>query len=234
LGKRQQSREGNGKMIRSLKAAFGLSVLVALLVSAVNVMSASAITSGHFYSESISSGKTIVDITENTGTSHTVKLNAIGTSVECHSVSYSKPHFTTTTQEITVVPTYANCTQGGNAATVTMNGCHYIFTSRTPPGHTTAHLRCPTGKRAEVHTSAGTLSFGEQTPTGGGITYNTITANTVHALTAVITVEGVHYTCHGACQIFGTSGTTATLTGSVTVEGTDTDEPNTYVGITHT
>jgi hypothetical protein len=221
-------------MIRSLKAAFGLSLLVALLVSAVNVMSASAITSGHFYSHSTSSaGRTIVDITEVTGTEHVTKLSAIGTSVECHTVDYSKPHFTTTTQEITVTATYTNCTQGGNAATVTMNGCHYIFTSRTPPGHTTSHFRCPVGARAEVHTSAGTLSFGEQTPKGG-ITYAAISEGGIAALTANITAEGISYTCHGACQIFGTSGTTATLTGSATIRGTNTDVPTNFVPVTHT
>jgi hypothetical protein len=149
-------------------------------------------------------------------------------------VTYSKPHFTTTVQEITVIPSYSGCTQGENVLAVTMNGCHYIFTSRTPPGHTTAHFRCPVGKRAELHTPSGTLSFGEQTPTKGGITYAAVIEGGVSALTANITLEGIHYTCHGACQISGTSGTSATLTGAATIRGTDTDDPAQYVSITHT
>jgi hypothetical protein len=220
-------------MIRSVKAAFGLSLLAALVFSAMSVMSASAITSGHFTSDAVSH-LTKVHIVEGTETPHKTTLSAIGTTVECHQVHYEAPNLAGTTfVAITVLAEYTNCTQGGNAASVTMNGCHYIFTPRTPPGHATPHFKCPAGKRAEVHTSAGTLSFGEQTPTQGGVTYTTTTENTKHALTVNITAEGIHYTCHGACQIFGTSGTTGKLTGSVTVQGTDAVNKG-YVNITHT
>ena len=206
-------------MIRTLKAAIGLSLLAALAMSAMSVMSASATTSGHFTSD-VSTTK--LNVTETTGTTHSMKLTAVGTTVECHSPSYSGHATGLTSTHITIIPVYNNCTTGtGGAATVTMNGCSYTFTSRTPPGHATVHLDCPVGARAEVHTGGGTLTFGAQTPTTNGVLYETITTNNKHALTLNATQEGIHYECHGACAIFGTSGTNAKLSGAATIAGVD-------------
>jgi len=209
-------------MTRKLKAGFGLALLAALVVSAMGAMSASAITSGHFTSDSVNGTK--FDISETTGTAHATKLTAYGSTVECHNITYTAHHISTqTTQILTVTPTYHSCTSGGNTATVTMNGCHYEFTSRTPPSHGTPHFRCPAGVKAKVETSNGTMQFGAQTPTLGGVVYETATnAAGKHIITANITVEGIHGECHGLCQFLGTNTTTAKLTGSVTVEGTDT------------
>jgi len=218
-------------MIRTLKAAFGLGLLAALSMAALSVMSASATVNGHFYAHN-NNTTTILDIKEATGTAHAVKLSAVGDTVQCHHVKYTgEPNATpivpTTTQSITVRPDYPdkqtdpqqtqNCTTSdGTTATVTMNGCHYIFKSRSGALHGTVHLVCPAGVKAEVHTHNGTLTFGTQTP-AGGISY-TQTGNTV---TADVTVEGIHYECHGICAIFGTTGTNAKMTGSVTIEGTN-------------
>jgi hypothetical protein len=210
-------------MIRSLKAAFGLSLLAALVVSAMSVMSASAITQGHFSSEV---AKTKYDIKEATGTAHSTKLEAYGSTIECHEITYTGHHTSTTTSTaLTVTPHYTKCTKTADSSTATvhMKGCHYEFTPRPAPAHATAHFRCPTGVKAEVTTNAGTMKFGAQTPTKGGVVYETITMENKHAITANITVEGIHGTCHGACQIFGTTTTTGKLSGSVTVQGTNTD-----------
>jgi hypothetical protein len=202
-------------MIRSLKTGFGLSMLVALLVAAFGVMNASATTSGHFTSES---AETKLDISEETGTAHTTTLSAFGSTVTCHKVDYSASNIIgTTTQTITAFAEYTNCTTGtGGAATVRMNGCHYQFTSRST-GHGTTHFICPAGKKAEVESSAGTMKFGAQTPSAGA-TYSAIIGSKTgkNAITASITAE-----CHGACQFIATHTSTATLKGSVTVEGTN-------------
>jgi predicted extracellular nuclease len=203
-------------MIRSLKAAFGLALLAALAVSAMSVVGASAKVSGHFTSDS--GGLTVLDIKEVTD-AHDVTLSAIGTTVTCHTAKYTASINVATTQQLSVAPEYTNCTTGsGGSASVTMNGCTYQFNSAST-GHGTAGIVCPT-KKAEVHTSAGTLSFGTQTA-DEGLVYTTVTHNAKHALTVDITAKGIDYTCHGACQIFGTSGTSATMSGEVTVTGTN-------------
>jgi hypothetical protein len=205
-------------MIRSLKTALGLCVLAALLTGAIGATSASAATSGHFTSES---AQTKLDITGATGTSHEATLSIFGVAISCHQFTYTGSNLTvTTTQTITASASLTNCTTGGSAATVNMNGCDLSFTSRTT-GHATTHFICPVGKKAEVITSNGTMKFGTQTPTTGGVTFTAITMGTKPALTANITVEGIHAECHGACQIFGTSNTAGKLTGSATVQGTD-------------
>jgi hypothetical protein len=210
-------------MIRSLKAAFGLSLMAALVFSAMSVLGASATTTGEFHANS-PANKVKIDIKEATGSTHETHLNAIGTTVTCHSAVYHAHHTTNTSKFLTVTPTYTNCTQGGSEATVTMNGCHYEFTPRVT-GHATAHFRCPLNVKAQVHTAAGTLSFGAQTP-DNGVIYDAKLENGKKTITATITATGIDYTCHGACQIFGTTGTNATLTGSATVSGTDTDTGN--------
>jgi hypothetical protein len=203
-------------MIRSLKTGLGLSMLVALLVAAFGVMNASATQTGHFTS---SSTNTKYDVREATGTAHSTQLSAYGSTVECHHATYNVHHTSSTTfTTLAVTPEYTACTTGsGGAATVRMNGCYYDFTSRTT-GHATVHLICPAGKKAEVETSGGLEKFGAQTPTTGGVTYT----NENGLITVNITVEGIHAECHGACQLLGTNTTTASLKGSVTVEGTDT------------
>jgi len=207
-------------MLRTLKAALGLGLLAALAMSAMSVMSASAITSGHFTSDVAT---TKLDISEVTGSTHQIKFHAptLGATVECHHPTYSAHLTNTTAQFITVQPVYANCTnQDAQTVTVTMNGCDYTFTSRTA-GHATTHFKCPVGVKAEIHTPNGTFTFGTQTPTGGGATYTTTTENNKHAITANITVTGIHYECHGLCAIFGTTGTNAEMTGAATIKGTD-------------
>jgi hypothetical protein len=206
-------------MIRNLKAAFGLALLAALVVSAMGALSASATKSGHFVSDK---PNTILHITEATGGAHTTYLTALGSTIRCHTVKYTAPNVDETEEDLTVTPSYAGCEYNGETdkATVTMNGCHYTFTPRPAPNHGTVDFICPIGKKAEVHTPNGTFAFGEQTPKGG-VVYTTAELEGTHALTVDITAEGIKYTCHGTCQIFGTSGEGAKLHGSVTVKGTN-------------
>jgi len=221
-------------MIRTLKASFGLGLLAAVVMSLWNVMGASAITSGHFTSDVET---TRLQITEQTGTAHAVQLHNLGKSITCHSPSYSA-HLTgtaatpKTSQEIKVVPHYTNCTEGEENATINMNGCYFLFTSRTPPNHATVHFKCPVGKKAIVTSGGCETKFGEQTPSGGA-TYTTIVgANNKHAITVNVTASNIHNERHGICAIFGTTGTNAEMTGAVTVEGFDLN--NNPVNITHT
>jgi hypothetical protein len=218
-------------MIRSIKAALGLSLLAILAVSAMGALSASATTNGHFFSHSPSSKTGFHTVVEGTGTTHSTKLTGWFTEISCHSATYSVHHISVkTVQSLTVTPHYTNCTSSG-VAHVRMNGCHYVFTSRTPPGHATAHFVCPAGKKAEVEdTASGSLmKFGAQTPTAGGVTY---TNSPDGSVTVNVTAEGIHGECHGGCQLFGTNRT-STLTGAAVVRGYDT-ETGLTTSVTHT
>jgi hypothetical protein len=59
------------------------------------------------------------------------------------------------TKELTITPSYKEChTPTGFEATVTMNGCDYLFTTGTKTGEEftgSVHLICPAGKRVEIH-----------------------------------------------------------------------------------
>jgi len=208
-------------MIRTLKATLGLGLLAALAMTAMSVVGASANTSGHFTQDS--GGTAIIDITENTGTAHQIKFHAptLGTTIECHHPTYEAKIGVLTTQEITVTPQYTNCTSNEATAIVRINQCDYKFTSRTI-GHATTHFFCPAGAKVEIEvpSSESTFTIGAQTPSGGA-TYTTTTENTKHAITANITVTGIHYECHGFCAIFGTTGTNGEMTGSATIKGTN-------------
>jgi hypothetical protein len=219
----RQAKEGNEQMIRSLKAAFGLSLLAALALSAMSVMSASATDPGptnHFTS---STANTKYTVTEATGTAHSVTLHAYGGELTCHKPQYAVHHTSTTTfTTLTVTPindTEWGCTdKEGNHATVHFKGCHYQFTAKGPGTHATIHFKCPVGVKAEVTLANGSvLKFKEQTPVGGA-TY----VNTNGEVTANITATGIHVTCHGICQILGTTRTDATMVGAAKIAGFDT------------
>jgi hypothetical protein len=204
-------------MIRTVKTTLGLSLLALLAFGGISALSASATTSGHFVSGSTT---TELDLKAATGSTHEGSLSAFGATVSCHQASYTADVVAASTvTSVTVSPSPSGCTTGSSGvATVRMNGCNYSVTSRST-GHATVHLVCPTGKKAEIEMSAGLMKFGPQTPTSGGLTYTNLHDGTI---TVSVTAEGLHAECHGACQLLGTNTTTAKITGSLTVEGTDT------------
>jgi len=206
-------------MFRTFRAAFGLVFLAALSIIGTNVIAASATVTGHFTSDS--AVETLLDISEPTGTAHALKVTGGTTEVTCHKATYNSKIMGATVISVIVTPTYENCTdQSGGAASVTMNGCRFEIKSRTT-GHGTTHLLCSAGVKVQVHAAGNTLSFSPQTPTKGGLTYTTTTENGKHALTVDVTAEELHYECHGTCMFSGTNRVNGTLTGSVTVTGTD-------------
>lgn len=203
-----------------LKATFGLSLLVALAITAMSAMSASAKVSGHFTS---SKAATEYKAIESTASGHSVTLSAYGTTVSCHNPQYKVHHTSTLTfTSITVTPindTNWNCTTGGgDAAEVHFTECYYTFSSQGTQKHATVHFICPGTNQAHVTTPSGNMTFGTQTPTTGGAVY----ANVGGDVTATITAEGIHGTCHGLCQFLGTTTTSAKMSGAAIIEGFET------------
>lgn len=221
-------------MLRTPKTAFGLGLLAALVLIAISAMSASATSSGHFTSDSLN-GKTTFDITEQTTTTHTVRLTNVGYVIKCHNPSYIATVEGITTTNIKVGASYAGCTYSEESiATVDMNGCWYTFTPRSSGGNATVHFECPAGAKAAV-TMPGTCesTFPPQT-TSAVSSYDTIEANGKHAITVNINATGLTVENHGFCALFGTHRTDASMHGSLTVEGTEDQIAGRYVSITHT
>lgn len=220
--------------------AFGFCLIAAVAMSVAAVMSASAETGGHFISE--------VAHTELKGAQvETNKLNdpTLG-AVQCKQATFSGTVNSTTTTQITIIPTYHECSNGERGVTVDMNGCDYVFTIRgQAPAErdNTVHLTCPVGKQVEVtvftNSSKTTLSCTEtiraQTPTGG-VVYTTGGSGTSHDILADLTIEGIHIHRHaafvGGCLFAATTVETATLTGTATMQGSSTAGAS--VGITAT
>lgn len=230
-------------MNRKLKM-LGFAAIAALALSAVGASGASAVDR-HFASEK---AHTILDA-EALATEHgiqkfTVTGGALGT--ECKKVSAHATIAAATVTEITATPTYSECEKsgGGQKVHVHMETCDYLFTATrtTTPGgvedpHSQVHIKCTqTGDHIEIKATTiigelNCLRVPPQTPTGGGVTYETGVKNGKHDITINATVTGIEYTEVGAC---GANHVTndGTYTGTITVSGTDAG--GAAVGITWT
>jgi hypothetical protein len=140
-------KEGTAKMIRNLKT-LGLSVVAVLALSAM-VTSAAQATIGNAQA-TIEGGKGFIHgKDEVAGT-----LTRNGRTVTCTSAHYKSNTVLNGDTSITITPEYTNCHSAGLPATVTVNGCAFIFTFTADAGHTftaISHLECPPNKVVEIH-----------------------------------------------------------------------------------
>lgn len=216
----------------------GLALVAALAVGVVGVMGATASTGGHFISE-----KSHTIIKAEQVSSHVLFDHELGIGITCKKASFEGTSNAETTTALTITPHYTECSGGGDSSVdVTMNGCAYIFTVNTSPATSdnTTHVECPEGKVIEVHVDPPlvgtcTITIKAQTPKGG-LTYETGESSGKHDIFSNITVSEIHAVKHeSGFGCFGESGTsqTATLNGTATVKGFETDG-TTPVGITAT
>lgn len=206
--------------------ALGLGLLAAMAMSAVAVMNAGAETGGHF----VSSASHTNLIGEESGTNHRVKFASDGgTPIECTKATYTGTMSGSTATEVSIKPHYTECRTedapvNEHKVVVHMNGCEYNFTvGQNPEGHNTVHLVCPTGVSGATITHPNcTMRMPAQTP-ADGVAYTSDTSGPAHAITADVTATGItaHYE-GGICVFLGTKHT-ATMTGSVTLRGEDTN-----------
>ena len=148
-------------MIRNLKA-LGLLAIAALALSATFASVAQAEGNKGTFKGGLTP-KEWLDTTivgEQVGTAEDNFFEADGTKVECENsgVSFAGTLDGGTQTTLTITPTYTKCKAGGLPATVTMNGCDYIFTQPTTiaplgTGKYTgkADLTCPTSTGPIVH-----------------------------------------------------------------------------------
>jgi hypothetical protein len=113
--------------------------------------------------------------------------------VRCKRVSLEGTTEALETEDVTVHPKYSECSAtGGFALTVDTKGCDLTLTGETDSEkHGKTHLICETGSDISVTIPSinCTITFHEQTPTAGGVTY---TNNGKH-VDATATITGITY-----------------------------------------
>lgn len=229
----------------------GAALLALVATSAFAVMNASANKDiGHF----VHDGKTknaIITGHEGKKTEHALKFyrlnpgthtTADSPPIECEKSTYVGTVSEFTVKSITMTPTYTNCaTEGGvtDSVKVTVNGCGYTFYSHGGNTHGTAEIHCPAGKTIEVHHPNCTINMPAQTTAATmteGITYDNVTENGKHALTATVTVNTITGFFEGGICVFLGTNQKFEMKGSVTITGYEDAEgvEGAQLSITHT
>jgi hypothetical protein len=178
-------------MTRNLKA-LGLALLAVFALGAIGAQAASAHEFKAGVQKSVITGK-------NVGV-HNFQVGAAGT------VSCAKAKFEgtvdagtgkTEVDEITIKPTYEECTFGGQVAAVFFNDCAYVFDSDTTAGNSTGgehaqvKVECAAGNKIQVHTVNCTITVGEQT-IADAIRYEQDKVGEVPVTTATNTIATAH------------------------------------------
>lgn len=128
--------------------------------------------------------------------------------------------------DVTVKPTFKNCTAFGLPAHIKNVECHFTFTTIAAMGF---HLVCPGGTPIEIEvTKLGggtrcTVTVGPQTPKTPAMTFVNKGASPTRHVLAEWKLEEIHYIVDGGGGFCGTEGKTNTdaklNTGSVTIKG---------------
>jgi hypothetical protein len=225
-------------MIRNLKA-LGLALVAVFAMSAMAASAAQALVVDHAQITA-ESFPVVLD-----GTQNGVQVfNREGRTVTCTTAEFhSEVKSTDSKTTITIKPTYSGCHSnipliGVVPATVTLNGCDYLFhlTKHTPSGTFTGDptVVCPVNQEIEVHvyqnhanhtsnTSLCTIKVPAQTPGGtvdltnkaaGGTTPKNYVEADINVATITSTVTPAGVVCGNAHNATGTLNGNATLKGT--------------------
>jgi hypothetical protein len=217
--------------------ALGLSLLVAVAVSAVTAANASANEEGHF----------VTDLTHAAlhGFSgfghnlHFVQHNVAG-QIGCDEPTYVATMLSPskTVSELTVTPTYKKCYTTGSgepgSVTIDVNGCTYRFKvakNTTSTTEQTGRLECPAGAALKITHPNCTISIHPQN-INTGLTYTKVVGPPHH-----ITIDSdaqFTITVHGLCQFITPTVAAGTLIGSVRVKAFDPNDPKKELNLTAT
>jgi len=198
-------------MTRKLKA-LGLGLLAAFALSAIGAQAASGdvFTTG-------AEPKTV--FTSSADTQHLFSYS-VG-SVKCAVTNFSGTQTGDTATELTITPTYEECTFAGEPAAVRTNHCDYTFTTETDEGHAPVGVECENeGEHIEVEITPWnhcTLTIAPQT-TGGGVTYTDEGGEVTVDITAEVEVTRDNPGSNLFCAFIPESGN-GTYTGSSWMAG---------------
>ncbi len=209
-------------MIRNLKAL----LLVSMAVAAMSAVTASAASAAPLFNSEIAS-TTITGQTDGTGkTGHQV-FDAAGGTVTCTEVDLTGTQTGTTAASVTLTSTFGGCTFLGQAATVSMEACDFIFNAN---GGVDVHKDSGKTGNCKHHEQGIKISIPgcvvivpEQTGLQK-ITYHNITVGGKGAITAEPNVSGITYDSTGAAcpkQPAGTYADGTFTTGNAIITGTN-------------
>jgi len=198
-------------MNRKLKA-LGLALFAAFAMSAIGAQAASA-----DLFTSADPDSTV--LTSSADTEHVFSYSS--GEVKCKVTKFSGTQTGETATELTITPTYEECTFGGEPAAVRTNHCDYKFTTETDEGHAPVGVECENkGEHIEVEIipwNHCTLTIAPQT-TGGGVTYTDEGGEVTVDITAEVEVTRDNPGSHLFCAFIAESGN-GTYSGSSWMAG---------------
>jgi len=212
-------------MTRKLKALS----LAFVAVFAVNAMVASGASAEDLFTSDSVNGKTLITGEQEPGSKH--KFTVIGQPIECEKAVFHGTTAANSVNEITITPTYENCTYNGSAAQITLNSCKYTITAETnATKHNVIHLvECPTAAPILIHIIVGgatcTLTIIEQT-VGEGVKITNETTGPKKAITVLATAKVKIHAAAGVLACKALAGTSPVYTGATTLTGTEEDTGN--------
>ena len=198
--------------MRRKTKGLGLVLVAVLALGAIGAQGAA----GHEFSTAYHT--TVISGPNEPGSVYTLTTNT-GAAVGCNKSSLRGVQLATTEADTwTLVPSYSECTFAGNAATIKVVDCAYIFESDTVGEHADVDLECSEGGQIEIVTSACTLDIRAQTAIEKGARYFNETApETVTLQTTATNIKVAQKT--GSAILCAFAGTTATATGNFTLDG---------------
>jgi hypothetical protein len=204
-------------MLRNLRA-LGLTIVAALAISAVGASTASAAPQFHFETE-----HTIITGMQITGN----ELTFDSGKVKCGVAKFGGTSAVFTTTTMTLTPTFENCKiKKGEAeaeATITHNGCAFVFHLGTNTEHLTGTMgiECPDFP-IEIDAPECTITVPEQGNLGT-VTYKNEGEETTRSVIFDMNLSGIHYVEHGAgCENETETTNNGSYTGQITVTGENT------------
>jgi hypothetical protein len=200
--------------------ALGFGLIVAMAMSAMAVVNATAETGGHFVSAAAGT-TTIVGSELGSHVLHFISEgSAEGARMGCDEDSYTGTASGGTATEITITPNWNKCYTTGTPEAkfdIDERGCHLLFkVGKAPTGHNTVDVSCPTGVAGILitHPNCGIVVPPQ---TVNGVSYTN--QGLPHEVTLTSTVRGITAHYHsGFCIFLGTAHKWE-INGSVTVKG---------------
>jgi len=193
--------------------ALGLALLAAFAMSAIGAQAASA----DLFTSAAEGEATVLTSSEDTAVEFSY---SIGT-VQCKVAKFSGTQTGEEATELTITPTYEECTFGGEPMIYRTNHCKYKFTTETVEGHAPVGIECENeGEHIEheiIPWNHCTLTIAPQT-TAGGVTYTDEGGEVTVDITAEVEVTRDNPGAHLFCGFIPESGV-MTIAGSFWLAG---------------
>ena len=219
-------------MIHNLK-------ILALALGAVFAMSAVMASGASAAAVNFTAASAPATVTGADDEGKTGSFNTDGGVVTCDA-TYHGTLASTSQATLTVTPTYTNCTALGGlaSATITMNGCDYVFhagDNATGQNEGSVDVVCELNKDITVDaTSLGTSKCVVHVEPQTGlkeVTYTDVGTGTTTEVTVDVNLSGIKYTQTAGTGFGACATTTTTSNGTLTAKALVTGETDT--GTTH-